>query len=146
MVTTEWIEACAAAAAGLAAVYAAVRGVSEYQDSTRLRKASLLSEIETEFRTVLPTLARIEDDGCFRALDAALAKDVAGTQLTPEEVETVNTLDLVLRFFFILRIKQQWLPELEEMNPVYRYYLLKLRERDSVRAYANQYYRGLLPE
>ena len=140
----EIMSAVGTLAAGGAAVYVAIVGMRQYRDSVRLRAAATLAEIEKEFREIFGTLVHIEDDGGFEKFDAALKKDVTNVRLTEDELGLIAKLELVLRFFYLYRVRRPWLPELSEMDYVYQYYFSMLQHRDSVRQFAEKYYPRLL--
>ena len=111
----EIMSAVGTLAAGGAAVYVAIVGMRQYRDSVRLRAAATLAEIEKEFREIFDALVHIEDDGGFEKFDAALKKDVNNLRLTEDELSAIAKLDLVLRFFYLYRVRRPWLPELPEL-------------------------------
>src|SRR6185436_17610559 len=73
--------------------------------ATRLRAADTLLKVEDEFRAVLPAFERIEILGSYRSEVApVLSKHLADSPLGDPDLETLVSLDRMLRFLYLCTV------------------------------------------
>jgi len=145
----EWMTGIGTLLGGIAAAYAAIVGVQTYRDGLSVRLVESLFELEGAFKSTFPLMAALEDDAAYSArVKPVLQKALSKSAFAAEELETIEKVDLAMRFFYLLWVRTKLLKAEAPLVNVYLYYFRAITDattRPDLREYVSRYYTPLIP-